>query len=159
MGAAQLELQLVKERRYDFTFHRQAAKWSQVGDRVTEEFFRITGPRPSRVGIRRLRRPDGSLASEPEDVRELATSFYRELLSAEAPLTHQLACRQEVWRHARRVVSSEMQDALLSPLTCEELPEALRALPSNSCPGQERLGLSFLMQHWELVGPGLLVLF
>ena len=126
---------------------------------MTEEFFRITGPRHSRVRIRRLRRPDGSFASEPEDIRELASSFYRELLSAEAPSENQLACRPEVWGHVRRVVTSEMQDALLSPLTCEELAKALHALLRDSCPGEDGLGLRFFLQYWELVSPGLRALF
>ena len=122
---------------------------------MTEEFFRITRPRYSRVGVRRLRRPNGSFAFEPEDIRILASSFYRELLSTEALSEDQLAYRLEVWGHVRRVVTLEMPNALLTPLTCEELTEALHALPRDSCPGEDGLGLSFFLQHWELVSPGL----
>ena len=39
------ELRETLERRHDFLFHRQAAQWTQVGDRVTGDFFSITGPR------------------------------------------------------------------------------------------------------------------
>ena len=41
---AQQELRAVEERRHEFLFHRQATHWTQVGDRVSREFFLITGP-------------------------------------------------------------------------------------------------------------------
>ena len=33
----------MEDRRYEFSYHRQAASWTQVGDRVFGDFFRITG--------------------------------------------------------------------------------------------------------------------
>ena len=57
---AQQELCMIEERRHEFLYHRQAAHWSQVGDRVTGEFFRMNGPRHSREGVHKLLRPDGS---------------------------------------------------------------------------------------------------
>ena len=88
------------------------------------------------MGVRRLHRPDGSFAFEPEDIIELVSSFFRELLSTEEPTEDQLDCRQQAWRHVGRVVRSEMQEMLLAPLTCEELAEALQALPRDSCRGR-----------------------
>ena len=39
MVVARQEIGEVEESRHDFFFHMQAAQWSQVGDRVTEEFL------------------------------------------------------------------------------------------------------------------------
>ncbi|RYA44469.1 hypothetical protein DD606_25180, partial [Enterobacter cloacae complex sp. GF14B] len=60
---ARQELASTEERRHEFAFHRQASKWTQVGDRVTGAFFEAVGPRPSHAKVSQLRRPDGSIAS------------------------------------------------------------------------------------------------
>ena len=39
LETARRELQQIEERRYDYTFHRQATQWTQVGDWVIGEFF------------------------------------------------------------------------------------------------------------------------
>ena len=83
LAQARQELRDTENRRYEFFFHRRTAQWTQVGDRVTGEFFRTTGPRFSREGVRGLRRQDGSLEVELEGLRLLATDFYRHLLSVE----------------------------------------------------------------------------
>ena len=49
---AQQELREVEDRRSEYVYHRQSAQWTQVGDRVTGEFFAATRPRHSRSGIR-----------------------------------------------------------------------------------------------------------
>ena len=51
LDQARQELRVVEERRHEFSFHRQAAHWTQVGDRVTGDFFSVTGPRHSRTGF------------------------------------------------------------------------------------------------------------
>ena len=121
-----------KERRSAFLFHRQAAQWTQVGDRVPGEFFSVTGPRHSRSGIRRLRRTDGTLATEPAEMREIATQFYRELLSEEAPSATCAESRQRVLRHVRRSVTDDMRSRLSAPFTCCELSKAVRVLAPRS---------------------------
>ena len=96
LAQAQQELRDVEDRRYEFSFHRQAASWTQVGDRVTGDFFRITGPRHSREGVRRLRRPDGSVETEPEGLWALASQFYQTLLSVKAGSPTQFGSRLRV---------------------------------------------------------------
>ena len=104
LAQAQQELREIEERRHDFLFHRQASQWTQVGGRVTREFFSITGPRHSRAGVRRLRRTDGTLATEPEEMRKIATQFYRELLTEEAPSPSCMESRERVLIYVRRSV-------------------------------------------------------
>ena len=150
---ARQELRETEERRHEFSYHRQAAHWTQVGDRVTGDFFDTTGPRHARTGVRRLRRPDGSCATAPEEIRGIATDFYRILLSAEEPSTYSEECRQTVWLHTRRVVTAEMRMSLMTPFSEGELLDALRALPRDSCPGEDGLLPSFFMRYWEIIGP------
>ena len=156
---AQQELRVVQDIRSEFVFHRQASHWSQVGDRVTGEFFRITGPRHSREGVIHLRRPDGTFESDPVGMREMATSFYRDLLSAESESESVLECRQQVLGYVRRSVTLEMCGQLLAPFSETELLTALKALPRHSCPGRDGLSPIFFLEHWDLLKEGLLLAF
>ena len=158
LAQAQQELRETEERRHDFLFHRHAAQWTQVGDRVSGEFFSIMGPRHSRAGVRRLRRTDGTLATEPEELREIASQFYRELLTEDALSPTSLESRQRVLSHVRRSVTEDMRLRLLAPFTSSELHDALRALVRDSCPGEDGLLPSFFLRHWELLEEGLQLL-
>lgn len=104
-------------------------------------------PRHSRSGIRRLRRTDGTLATEPAEMREIATQFYRELLSEEAPSSTCAESRQRVLRHVRRSVTDDMRYRLSAPFTCCELSEAVRALARDSCPGVDGLLPGFFVRY------------
>ena len=126
---------------------------------MTGEFFRITGPRFARKGVRKLRRPDGSVEMEPEGLREFATGFYRSLLSVEEESGTSEASRQRVLSSVRRTVTEEMCDRLLAPFSEEELLRALKALPRDSCPGGDGLLPAFFLQHWDLLKEGLRLAF
>ena len=159
LAQAQQELRETEERRHDFLFHRHAAQWTQVGDRVLGEFLSIMGPRHSRAGVCRLRRTDGTLATEPEELREIASQFYRELLTEDALSPTSLESRQRVLSHVRRSVTEDMRLRLLAPFTSSELHDALRALARDSCPGEDGLLPSFFLRHWELLEEGLQLAF
>ena len=49
------------------------------------EFFEVTVPRHCRAGVRQLKKPDGSLAVEPDEMREVAMGFYGDLPTVDAP--------------------------------------------------------------------------
>eukprot|EP00250_Pteridium_aquilinum_P022375 c25362_g1_i1 orf=3-2321(-) len=159
IGQARAELREIEERRHDYIYHRSASHWTQVGDRVTADFFEITGPRHTRSGIRRLRRADGSLTSETPQLRAIATEFYTSLLTAEPHTDRVERCRQDVWTHCRRVVTEEMGRALLAPFSYEELERALVALPRGKCPGEDGLSVAFFMRFWPSLEQGICMAF
>ena len=105
-----------------------------MGDRVSGEFFSVTGPRHSRAGVRRLCRQDGTMATEPEEMREIATQFYRILMTEEAPSDAGLESRHLVLSHVQRTVTDDMRAQLMAPFSICEIHDALRALARNSCP-------------------------
>ena len=150
---------MVEERRHEFSFHRQASHWTQVGDRVSGDFFAVSGPRHSRTGVRRLRRQDGSCATEPDEIRGIATEFYRALLSAEEPSPTREESRQTVWMHTRMSVIKEMRGQLLVPFSGPELHDALRAPSRDSCPREDGLLPSFFLRYWEILEPAMVQAF
>ena len=155
MAQARQELREVEERRHDFSYHRQASHWARVGDRVSAEFFDITGPRHARAGIRSLRCSDGAITRDPVQVHEIATEFYRGLMTV-APLSEEaIDCRELVWSHTRHTVTEQMQTSLAAPLTGDELTTALMALPRGSCPGEDGLPVAFFVRYWEQLATGM----
>ena len=145
----------IEESRHEFYYHQQASQWTQLGDRVTREFFAINGPRHSCVGIRQLKRQDGTIATEPDELCSIATDFYSDLLSADPPTAARKVCRETTWTHVQRRVTDRMRDALALPLSDEELMEALRVLPRHSCPGEDGLTPTFFMRYWDILGQDL----
>ena len=62
MAVVRQEIPELEESCYHYFFHMQEAQWSQVGDRVTGEFFELAGPRHRRAGVEQLKELDGSMA-------------------------------------------------------------------------------------------------
>ena len=156
---AQQELRVAEERRHEFLFHRQAAHWTQVGDRISREFFLITGPRHSGEGVRSLRHSDGSITTDPEELRTIATHFYSSLLTCDEASGTFRESRQRVLRHVQRSVTDDMRRRLLAPFSESELLDALRALPRDRCPGEDGLSPLFFLTHWDLLKEGLVLAF
>ena len=92
-------------------------------------------------------------------MREIATQFYRELLSEEAPSSTCAESRQRALSHVRRSVTDGMRSRLSAPFTCCELSEAVRALARDSCPGVDGLLPVFLVRYWDFLGEGLRLAF
>lgn len=110
------------------------------------EFFAMTGPR-------RLHQVDGSFASKPDEIREVATSFYRDLKTAEEASPSRDESREAVWMHTRKVVTAKMSAELMRPFSGSELHDTLRVLLRDSCPGTDRLLPSIFLRHWDALEP------
>ena len=119
----------------------------------------ITGPRHSGEGIRSLRRFDGSIATDPMELRTIATHFYSSLLTCDETSGTSGESRQRVLRHVQCSVTDDMRRRLLAPFTESELLDALRALPRDRCPGEDGLSPSFFLTHWDLLKERLVLAF
>ena len=155
----QQELRVTEERRHEFLFHRQAAHWTKVGDRVSREFFFITGPQHSGEGVRSLRCSNGSIATDPIELCAITTHFYSSLLSIEEMSAKARESIYTVLRHVQRSVTDEMCMRLLAPFTKTKLLDALRALPRDRCPREDGLLPAFFLHHWDLLKEGLQLAF
>ena len=50
----------VQDARSEYFFHKVAAHWCQVGNKVIKEFFNATGPNHNKFHVMYLERSDGS---------------------------------------------------------------------------------------------------
>lgn len=102
---------------------------------------------------------DGTLATEPEEMREIATQFYKELLTEDALSPTCIESRQRVWSYVHRLVIDDMSMRLLTPFPSYELHDALCALARDSYPSEDGLLPSFFLRHWDLLEEGLRLAF
>lgn len=119
----------------EFLFHKHAASWTQVGDRVNGEFFKYKGPHNSKVSVTHLQHENGSIIWAPEEIRNIVTRFYSKLLTAEIGTEEIQECRCRVWDKTQPLISTEMNDRLLARMMESEVFEALQALSSSCYPG------------------------
>ncbi len=101
--------------------------------------------------VKKLKRRDGSLTTVPEEMRQVATDFFQDLLSSKALSSEVLECRQRIWDKVHPKVTSTMRQSLDAPIQEEELAEAIRTLPHTSCPGEDGLSSAFFQEYWELL--------
>ena len=151
MRIVQQQIQHLQELNSEFIFHKQAALWTQIGDRANGNFFRCKGPHNAKTLVTHLRQEDGSISWDPVEMRNIATRFYNTLLEAEKDSEEARECRNKVWDKIQPKISKEMNDLLLAPMTEEELREALQALPRNSCPGLDGLSSAFFLEYWDVI--------
>ncbi|KAH7277724.1 hypothetical protein KP509_38G003900, partial [Ceratopteris richardii] len=105
--------------------HQHRAHWTQTGDRCNGEFFTIVKQKKSHAGVRQLKKPDGSITNDPEEMRQKRSASIQPL------------------------VTDDMRKVLDAPLTIAELAEALHALPKQSCPRGDGLSTIFFINNWE----------
>ena len=108
-------------------------------------------PRFCNTKVKQLKRGDGSLTTVPEEMRQVATDFLQDSLSAEALSSEALECRQHIWDKVRPKVTSTMRQTLDAPLQEEEVAEAIRTLLHTSCLGEDGLSPTLFQEYWELV--------
>ena len=141
----------IEEKREEFSFHKNAAHWAVQEDRCNGEFFAVVWPKNYHRGIRHLKNLDGSLTTSPEEMRQIASEFYQELLSAD-PLSEEiLQSRDKIWSRIQPRVTEGMREALKAPLTLFELHETITMLPPHSCPGEDGLTPAFFLQYWDII--------
>ena len=74
------ELRNIEDNILQFQYQASASKWTQVGDRVNKMFFSLVALKWSAVGIKQLRREDGSLTEDESEIVQIATTYYTKLL-------------------------------------------------------------------------------
>jgi hypothetical protein len=85
-------------------------------------------------------------------MREIATSFYMDLLFADPSTKMVIKCKNEVWKSTQVRVTKHMQNRLTIPLMVMETKTALEALPKQSCPSEDSLTPLFYLKYWEILG-------
>ena len=139
----------------DFKYSAFAAKWSQKGDKMSKLFFDVVTPRPRKFQMGALKRDDGTLATDPDEMRELASRYYEQLLSVDEVSQNVLEMRGIVFGTTKPCVTNRMVQTLLCPFASFEVLQALKSLGSEVCPGEDGLVRDVFLQYWDIIGDDL----
>ena len=108
-------------------------------DRMNKDFCSCFKERPPGSTLRAVRDISNCLHAKPDEVLEIASSFYESLFMADA-ITHEvIVARDEVWSFVRPMVLEDLQRSLLMPFSIQEMRDAVRGLDGASCPGDDGL--------------------
>ncbi len=114
-------------------------------------FFNLERKHVQQKMMCHLRRADGSVTSDPTEMRRLAGDFYKELYKAESCDTD---CTEDLLKDLPQL--EEKQKKILDYLiTFQELTEAMRQLSKGRSPGIDGLLVELYQQFWDLMGPDL----
>ena len=80
-----------------------------------------------------LKRDDDTLSTDPNQMRELASRYYEQLLSADEVSQNVLAMRGIVFGTTKPCVTDRMVQTLLCPFSSFEVLQALTSLGSEVC--------------------------
>lgn len=156
--------QLRKKQKQLSVFLREKAKGALVRarfttvrdmDAPTSFFFNLERSVGQRKQMVCLRRPDGTLTSDPAEMKRLAVSFYSDLFEAGEC---DGAAAEELLQGLPHLGPAE-QDVLGADITLEELTSAVTQMASGKSPGLDGLPADFFKCFWSTLGTDLLEVF
>ena len=152
LGNQILELEKISA---DFHYHNISSTWAESGDKVNKMFFAMHNHYKSNVRISRLKCPDGSYTTDPNQMRQIASDYYETLFKATSFAGDDLVKRDTIWSRIRKRVSVQLSECLLQPLSSQEILKAVKTLAKDVCPGLDGMGVQWYIQYWDLIGGGL----
>lgn len=138
--------------RIEEKFYRQKSciRWLQAGDLNTCFFHKSVQIRASRNSIRRLVTEQGEVLTNPADIkREAVDHFQRFLQTQEQTEEISVASLQELLTFRCTHVASA---SLVSPVTAQEIYEALLSLPNDKVSGPDGFTKEFYVAAWKIIG-------
>ncbi|KAK1289713.1 hypothetical protein QJS10_CPB18g01119 [Acorus calamus] len=133
-------------------FARQKSRqlWLEAGDSNTKFFYNSIKDRSIRNSICRLRNPDDSYCSDPEEIKKRIVQFYHDLLNRDSFTDIFLP-------PPVGTVSAANNVALCAPVSEDELYEAIIHMKALSSPGPDGFPAKFYQLFWPLIKDDLLL--
>jgi hypothetical protein len=125
---------------------RSRIEWLRDGDRNTRFFHRKASGRRKRNRIVKLRRNDGSFATDEEEIKRRTQLFF-ESLYREDPEIDPSPLLESVEPAVTDLINSQ----LVAEFTEEEIGDALFQIGPHKAPGLDGLPARFFQRNWALL--------
>ena len=133
-----------------FWKQRSKVSWMNAGDKNTKFFHAQCSQRRQTNRISGLRDDSGVWHSDMAKVSELAIEYFQNIFSSSNPTEEVLSTCLD---GKERVVSDEMNDALLTDFTADEVLMALKHMYPTKAPVLDSMSTIFYQTYWSIVGP------
>ncbi|XP_073359850.1 uncharacterized protein [Aegilops tauschii subsp. strangulata] len=110
------QLHELYEREEVYYKQRSRVDWLSEGDQNTKYFQNRASHRKRKNTVKTLRREDGTLCTDDDGMRSMATHFYANMFASEGA-----ASGDQVLQHIQGAVTAEMNAKLGAPFTDEEI--------------------------------------
>jgi len=135
---------------------RSRIKQFEEGEKPTRFFFRSEREEGKKKLIREIRKKDGDIASETDEITEVFRDFYAKLFTKDQLDPQD---RDYFLSKLEETLPEEISDQLERPISAEELLTALKSMANSKTPGSDGLPKEFYLQFWDLLGPDMLEVF
>ena len=94
---AMMLISSLQQKRAQFFLQASAARWCAKGDTMSKKKFQHVMPKRNKIQIVQLKRSDGTVTMDRDEMRHIVATYYESLLSADTPSVETLQMRQKVW--------------------------------------------------------------
>ena len=148
LSDAQAVLHEVRQQKFQFHESAILSKWARVGDICTKKFFEHHMGIRRPISINQMLEGDNLLTSQL-DLEAHILRFYETLYTKDEEVEGNSSAREDCFQYIKPKVTDEHNAELLSPLTMEEVSEAIKQLPAGKSPGVDSVPAEFYLEVWD----------
>jgi hypothetical protein len=148
---AELQVELDEWKKQEEIMWRQKSRvqWLKEGERNTKFFHRAVVHHRYINRITQLEDAQGNPIREHKLIAGELNSYYKELLM-ETNENREDAI-QKITRHIPKLVTQEQNEALMRPITQDEVDKEVKDMPSGKSPGPDGFTTDFFHHCWDLI--------
>ena len=144
----------IRQQREKFLLRELATWWVVKGDKVNREFFLTKAPELRGTHIQRLKWKDDSMATDEEEILQIATNYYKDLLTPTLIDGPPSILMHDVVACLKTKIAEVAKTQLSKAIKKEEIVAGLGRIHSLACPGADGMPKAFFKEFWEKIFPG-----
>jgi hypothetical protein len=149
------EVELINNERTRGLQIRAKCTHLEANEKNTSYFFNKEQATANTKNMTKLTDDNGTTHTDPKDIMNHTKQFYQALHKQEnthTPEETNIAEKYFLKHNEIPTVDEEGQNVLNTPLTIEEVIQAIKLLPNNKSPGSDGLTIEFYKMFWPKIG-------